>query len=619
MFTNLNELKNIVRIEDVVSKFVKLKKESGGFIGLCPFHNEKTPSFHTKTKENFFKCFGCGKSGSAIDFIMLKENLGFVEAVLKVAQIINFEMEYESKEIIAPIPRLTKLSKEFLENFENVRKISNNTLLQFNVTEAIEWMPKAKADIKVICFNYMRDGEIVNIKFRGKNKDMKMSKGAELIFYNIDAIRDKDECVIVEGEIDCLSMHEAGIYNSVSVPNGANSTRCIDNCYEFFLKKEKIIIATDNDDAGRKLRDELMFRFGVDRCYFVEFPDDCKDANDVLVKHGKDELKRIVENAVQIPIEGLVSDNERRDRMFDLYENGMPKGTPCGIYGFDDYLRFQGGLVTTITAAPSAGKSEFLDYVVTGLAIKEGWRFGVFSFENQPIELHDAKWAEKIVGKAFGFRKDPNNRISKKSLEAVSNEIFDKFKVFEVSKIDKTIDGVLKKAEEVVHKYGIKGLLIDPYNKLNHVIPAGMNETNYINVVMTKLTDFAKKFNIHVFLVVHPTKQYPVNGVMPKVTLYSAAGSANFYNQTDNGFTMMRNRETGIVEVSIEKVRFSEQGKEGWVAFTFNTMTRQYVFNQAKDPITYEKEKIAEQATLGYEENNDADYSVVGFDETPPF
>lgn len=618
MFTNLNELKNSVKVEDVVGNYVKLKKNSGGYIGLCPFHNEKTPSFNTKTKGNFFKCFGCGKSGSAIDFIMLHDNLSFVDSVLKVANIINFEMEYESKEIVTPLPRLTKLSKEFLDNFENVRKISNNTLLQFNVTEAIEWMPKAKAEIKVICFNYMRDGEIVNIKFRGKNKDMKMSKGAELIFYNIDAIRDTDECLVVEGEIDCLSMHEAGIYNSVSVPNGANSTKCIDNCYEHFLKKKKIIIATDNDDAGRKLRDELMFRFGVDRCYFVEFPDDCKDANDVLVKHGKEELKRIVENAVQIPIEGLVSDKERRDRMFDLYDNGMPKGTPCGIYGFDDYLRFQGGLVTTITAPPSSGKSEFLDYIISGLAVKEQWRFGVFSFENQPIELHDAKWAEKIVGKAFAFRKDPSNRISRQALEAVSNEIFDKFKVIEVTKVDKSIDGVLAKAEELVNKYGIKGLLIDPYNKMLHNVPAGMTETNYINLVMTKITDFAKKYNIHVFLIVHPTKPQGTNGGTPqRVTLYSASGSANFYNQTDNGFTLMRNRDTGIVDVHIEKVRFSEQGKEGCVSFTFNTLTRQYVFHTSSHPILNETNQTSNlQALLEYDKTDDG-YSTVIDNETP--
>ena len=595
MFNNLEQLKNTVRIEDVVGKYVKLKKSSAGYVGLCPFHNEKTPSFNTRKDKNTFKCFGCGKGGNAIDFVSLHDNLGFVDAVKKVAEICNFTLEEDSKEIIKPVHRLEKLSKEFLDNFENVRKISNNTLLRFGITEAIEWMPKAKKEIKVVCFNYLRNGELINIKFRGKNKDMKLAKDAELIFYNLDAIQETEDCVIVEGEIDCLSLHEAGIYNCVSVPNGANSNlKYVDNCYEYFINKKKIVIATDNDEAGRKLRDELMFRFGVDRCYMVDFPEDCKDSNDVLVKHGKEVLKKSIENATQIPIEGLTAYNERKNRLLDLYDNGIPSGTPCGIYGFDEYLRFQGGLVTMITAPPSSGKSEFLDYIISSLAVRENWRFGVFSFENQPTELHDAKIAEKIIGKAFGFRKDRNNRIDKESLNLVINELDDKFKTVDTSKVDISLDGILAKSEELVNKYGIKGLVIDPYNKILHSIPSGMTETNYVNLFMTKITGFAKRFNVHIFLVVHPTKpqntSVSTEGKPQRVTLYSASGSANFYNQTDNGFVLTRDRQTGIVDVYIEKVRFSEQGREGWVSFTFDTMTRQYIFAGSKDPIAVQEQ-----------------------------
>jgi len=591
MFTNLNELKQKISIEDVIGRYIKLKKQGANLLGICPFHNEKTPSFNVQKNKNRFKCFGCGKSGDAIDFVALKENFGFVDAVKSVASIMNFELEGESKAIVIPQPRLEKLSKEFIDNFENVRKVSNNTLLRFNVTEAIEWMPKAQKEIKVVCFNYMRDGEVVNIKFRGKNKDMKLAKDAELIFYNLDAIKDEKECVIVEGEIDAMSMYEAGIYNCVSVPNGANTNlKYIDNCYEHFLNKEKIIIATDNDEAGRKLRDELMFRFGIDRCWVVDFenlPIRCKDANDVLINFGAEKLKEIVSLATQVPIEGLIAENERKNRLFDLYENGIPSGTPAGIQGFDNYIRFQGGLVTLITAPPSSGKSEFLDFVAAGLAVRENWRFGVLSFENQPTELHDAKIAEKIIGKAFGFRKDKLNRISREQLEMASNELFDKFKIIDTSKIDITLDGILKKLEELVNKYGIKGVIIDPYNKILHTMPSGMTETNYVNHFMTKITAFAKRFNVHIFLVVHPTKPQggSSNGVKPqRLSLYNASGSANFYNQTDNGWVIIRNKETKLVDVYIDKIRFSEQGREGWVSFTFDTMTRQYNFNSCSEP-----------------------------------
>jgi twinkle protein len=616
MFSNLEQLKNTVRIEDIVGKYVKLKKSSTGYVGLCPFHNEKTPSFNTRKDKNSFKCFGCGKGGNAIDFVSLHDNLGFVDAVKRVAELSNFTLEEDSKEILKPIHRLEKLSKEFLENFENVRKISNNTLLRFGVTEGLEWMPKAKKEIKVVCFNYLRNGELINIKFRGKNKDMKLAKDAELIFYNLDAIQETEDCVIVEGEVDCLSLYEAGIYNCVSVPNGANSNlKYIDNCYEYFINKKKIVIATDNDEAGRKLRDELMFRFGVDRCYMVDLPEDCKDSNDVLVKHGKDALKKVIENATQIPIEGLTAYNERKNRLLDLYENGIPSGTPCGIYGFDEYLRFQGGLVTMITAPPSSGKSEFLDYIISSLAVRENWRFGVFSFENQPTELHDAKIAEKIVGKAFGFRKDKNNRIDRESLNLVIDELDDKFKTIDTNKIDITLDGILLKSEELVNKYGIKGLVLDPYNKILHQIPNGVTETNYVNFFMTKITSFAKKFNVHIFLVVHPTKpqnsQTLQEGKTQKVTLYSASGSANFYNQTDNGFVLTRDRQTGIVDVHIEKVRFSEQGKEGWISFTFDTMTRQYVFAGSKYPIQAQEQPLPQYIT--------SSTPMFEFDDQQPF
>lgn len=611
MFTNLNELKQKVSIEDIVGRYVKLKKTSGGGIGLCPFHNEKTPSFNVHKIKNTFKCFGCGKGGNAIDFISLHENIGFLDSVRKIADMIGFTLENDNKDIVKPVPRLEKLSPEFLKNFEEVRKISNNTLLRFNVTEAIEWMPKAKKETKVICFNYMRGGEIINIKFRGANKDMKLAKDAELIFYNLDAIEDTIDCVIVEGEIDCLSMYEAGVHNCVSVPNGANSNlKYIDNSYEYFLKKEKIILATDNDEAGTNLKNELIARFGNDKCYLVDFPDDCKDANDVLIKYGKEKLKEIVENAKPIPVEGLIDNKEREVRLFELYENGIPRGTPAGIMGLDDYIRFQTGLVTIITGSPSSGKSEFLDNISANLAIRENWRFGVFSFENQPTELHDAKIAEKIAGRSFAYRKDILNRIDKSTLKIVKNELFDKFKLVDRTKIDSSFDGILKKSEELVFKYGVKGIIIDPYNKIIHDIPHGMTETNYINNFMTRLTGFAQKFNVHIFLVAHPTKLQR-DKATKKVeipNLYSIAGSANFYNQTDNGIVVHRDRETGLVDVYIEKIRFSEQGQEGFVSFTFDTLTRQYTYSSSSRPVFY-----VNQQPLGGSNNSELDF------ETQPF
>lgn len=600
MFTNLNDLKDRISIVDVVSHFIKLKKSGSNFEACCPFHNEKTPSFKVHKSKNTWRCFGgCQTSGDAIDFVVRFRNCSFIQAVEEIAGIYNFALEKESKEIVRPIPRVEKISKEFIDNFEKKRKISNNTLLRFGISEGFEWMPKAKKEVKVICFNYVKDGELVNIKFRGANKDMKLAKDAELVFYNLDSIVDTEECCIVEGEIDCLSLYEAGIHYGISTPNGANTNfKYIDNCYDYFLNKNKIIIAVDADEPGRKLKEELINRFGRERCLIAEFPTDCKDANDVLVKHGKEVLKRCIEEAKQINIAGIVPYNERRDALFSLYKNGVPIGTAAGIFGLDDYIRFQGGLVTVITGAPSSGKSEFLDYIISSLAINENWRFGVFSFENQPTYLHDQKIAEKIVGKAFSFRKDFSHRISEHELELIFDTLDDRFKTIDKTQADISIDGILEKSKELIYRYGIKGIVIDPFNKVQHKT-SNMYDPSYINEFMNKVTNFAVSWNIHIFLVAHPSKllKDKQTGKIEVPNLYSISGGANFYNQMDNGIVINRDRQTNIVDVIIGKMRFHEQGKEGFVSFIFNTFTRQYSFHTSSEPIV-PKQKVEYKQTF---------------------
>lgn len=619
MFTNLSELKEKISIVDVVGHYIKLKKAGNTYEACCPFHNEKSPSFKIHKLKNSFKCFGCGLSGSSIDFVMRHLNNSFIQAVEEIAAIYNFNLERESKEIQKPKPRLEKISKEFIDNFENKRKISNNTLLRFGISEGFEYMPKAKKEVKVLCFNYTKYGELVNIKFRGANKDMKLSKDAELVFYNIDSVINEEECCICEGEIDCLSLHEAGIFYSISTPNGANTNfRYIDNCYEFFVNKKRIVIAVDNDEPGRKLKEELVNRFGKERCFIAEFPPDCKDANDVLVKHGKDILNKCIVDAKAINIAGIVPSNERRDALFNLYKNGVPTGTPSGIFGLDHYIRFQLGLVTVITGSPSSGKSEFLDYITSSLAVNEGWRFAVFSFENQPTYLHDQKIAEKMVGKAFAFRKDKSQRISEQELELVFETLDDRFKTIDKTQADGSIDGILEKAKELIYRYGIKGLVIDPFNKILHKC-SNMYDPSYINEFMSKVTNFSVLWNIHIFLVAHPSKllKDKLTGKIEVPSLYSISGGANFYNQMDNGIIINRDRVTNIVDVIIGKMRFNEQGKEGFVSYSFNTFTRQYSYHTSSDPISANEHKGYKQTFID-NITNDNDYlNSLGESEMP--
>ena len=114
-----------------------------------------------------------------------------------------------------------------------------------------------------------------------------ISHRTELIFYNLDAVKDEKVVYVVEGEIDALSLHEAGVYNVVSVPNGASKgnqkLEYLDNCWKYFEDKERIVLFTDGDEAGYALREELGRRLGFERCVKVNYPEGCKDANEILI------------------------------------------------------------------------------------------------------------------------------------------------------------------------------------------------------------------------------------------------------------------------------------------------------------------------------------------------
>lgn len=570
-----------MEITEVVQNFLKLKKHGVNLTGNCPFHQEKTPSFTVSKEKQIFKCFGCGRSGDAITFLIDHEKISYLDAIKWLANKYNIELEeYQKKEFVKPVPRLEKLSSKALQFFEQDRQISNNTLLRFNITEATEWMPQLNQESIVICFNYYRKEELINIKFRGPKKSFKLAKDAELIFYNLDAIEELNEVIIVEGEIDCLTMHECGIYNAVSVPNGAakgnQKLEYLDNCFQHFTDKTKIILAVDNDGPGQNLRNELARRLGHERCYQVKYPDGCKDANDVLRQYGKEAVQQMIAGAIEWPIEGIVGMDEMYPAVKEYFETGYPKGFRAHIPDFDDYLTFYPGQLTVVTGIPGSGKSEFIDYLMASLTRFHGWNWGVCSFECPP-EIHVTKLAEKFTNRSFAFRKDPNHRMTVQQFEYAIGMIDKYFHFVNLSIVDVTMEGLIKKAEEMVLRYGIQGFLFDPWNCIEHK-SGEQSETKYTLACLNMLINFLDKYQVHGFLVAHPTKlmKDKRTGKYEIPTLYNISGSAHFFNRTHNGISVYRDFQTNIVDVYVQKVKWSWLGKLGFASFYYDTMTRQY-------------------------------------------
>jgi twinkle protein len=231
----------------------------------------------------------------------------------------------------------------------------------------------------------------------------------------------------------------------------------------------------------------------------------------------------------------------------------------------------------------NSGKSEFTDYMMTELSRKYKFLWAISSFENQPVSLHATKIMQKYVGKAFDFRKDAENRMTRSEFDDAFNFTANNFIFIDIETADITIDGLLEKFTELVVRRGINGVLIDPWNRIESKKQRGQNEGEYINDCLTKIKNFAKKNNVHVFLIAHPTKMPKVNGRFEVPNMYSISGSANFYNQTDNGITVYRDLDDSV-SVFIQKIRFDWLGKIGECRFLFDKYKRRYIPDGEPEP-----------------------------------
>lgn len=464
----------------------------------------------------------------------------------------------------------TNLSDKVVKYFES-RMISQKTLIAMNVYSAMEYMPQFKQEEETICFPFFRDGKLVNIKFRGPSKSFKLVSNAELIWYNFDCILKSNEIIICEGEIDALTFIENGFENVISVPNGAKSkSEYLDTSISALDHIEKIYLATDVDGPGIELKEELIRRLGAERCYSVNFKG-CKDANEFYKNYGGYEFKDLLKQAKPIPVEGNICIQDFYEDILDLYENGIQGGAKIGNIEIDQFCTWELGRLCTVTGIPSSGKSEFVDYIIARLNLKFGWKAAYFTPENYPLKYHYAKLHEKFSGSVF--RKDQDST----DFEGIHEHIRDNF-FYILNEKDMTLDSVMKSAKSYVKQKGIKILVIDPYNKLDHQSKKGESETQYISRFLDVLVNFARFNNVLVFLVAHPVKT--PNNEIP--TLYSISGSANFYNKTDYGLTVHRDRDliSGVMQDSVQvhwqKIKFKHLGKQGVSVLEYNKVNGRF-------------------------------------------
>ena len=464
------------------------------------------------------------------------------------------------------------------------RCIPQSVIAELRITEQEEFMPQFGAKERCVCFNYFEGGQLVNTKFRSGKKHFKMVQGAELIPYNIDSLIGQTSCIIHEGELDAASSIAAGFKGVISVPAGANSNLSwLDRFMEtHFEDLEEIIIAVDTDSAGIRLRDELVNRLGAERCRVVAYGLDCKDANEHLVKYGLESLRIAIEQAVEVPLEGIFTAADLHGDLRALFDNGFGPGAETGWEEMDKICTYERRRNIIVTGTPGAGKSEWVDELVLRLCLRHQWKIGFFSPENIPIVYHLRKLIEKLTGHRF-----QNGCGMTEGLLARSEEFLAE-NVSHISlKGNATPDRVLAKARELVVRRGCRIFVFDPLNRFDHEPAPGQTETQYISNLLNKFMEFATQYNCLLILVAHPRKmnRNPTTGATPRVEMYDINGSADFYNKADYGIVVERDKEIGITRVYVDKVKFKHLGVGGVATFVYDPVNGRYLpCEESHDP-----------------------------------
>ena len=465
------------------------------------------------------------------------------------------EREYVKPEI----KKVDLVVDKTLEWFKT-RGITKDTLDELKVTTGQEFMPQTGKPENTIQFNYYVGGQLTNIKYRDARKNFKLYKGAEKVFYNINSIVGFDTCVITEGEMDVLALHEAGITNAISVPNGAtlnsNNLDYLDNCIDYFEDKEKVILAVDNDEPGQALQQELIRRLGAEVCFMASF-EDCKDANEYLIKYGKEQLRNKINDARPVPLENVKTFKDIEDEITDFVKNGFKPGYQIGLPNFDDIFSTYTGQFITVTGIPSSGKSDFVDQMVVGYNQKYQWKTAFASPENAPTYLH----AHKLMRKIWQGMPTRNDIHSDK-WNQIAEHCNDNF--FHIDMERYTLESVLRKGAELVKRKGIKCLVIDPFNKIRDVDCKTEDVNRYTMEYLTKIEMFCKKYDVLVFIVAHPTKMYrDKDGKIEEPTMYNIKGGGEWYDASYHGILVHRDYEAKTVKAKVLKVKFQNLGENG--------------------------------------------------------
>lgn len=525
------------RAADIIASGMSIAKWNQKELkGCCPFHSEKTPSFIWDHKHNCFKCFGCGKTLDIVEYYMDYKRMNFIEAIKELFKETNTKYDFEdlnvrnrknkeNKPYIYP-EAVENNSVEEIKDYLALRCISKETLLKCGI----------KQNKGNIVFEYKNEnGVLLLVKYRPARKVVKpdiktwAQKGKDTapVLFGMDKIDTTKPLLICEGEIDRLSCIEAGFNNTVSVPFGAGNYSWIEYNWEWLEQFNQIIVWSDNDEAGQKMKDEIIPRLGEYRCKIVKGKRN--DINLQLYADGKESIMKSISNAKEVPIKDIVSMEDVGE--FDI--NKVPK-IRSGYTQLDKYISgFVIPSVNVITGVNSSGKSTLINQMCVCEPLEQGYKTFIISAELPSRQLKS--WIEfPMAGpeniKEFdnGPNKPKGYYVDKKIKYEMSKWYKNKIFFYENKDDDYSKTAIFKKMEEMVRKYGIKNILID--NLMMIDLECNSYELNkHQKEFVLNLKRFTKRFNCVIHLIAHPRKLDAIR----RLSKLDVCGSGDITNLAD--------------------------------------------------------------------------------------
>jgi twinkle protein len=294
----------------------------------------------------------------------------------------------------------------------------------------------------------------------------------------------------------------------------------------------------------------------------------------------KDTLDLIYHEA-RIHVNGLVrgkiiSPGSIGDRVSAFYDHGYDAGFEIEDWReFSDHYKIAKGEFTSVNGVPSHGKSSFVDAISVYMAMYHNWRFAVYSPENYPFETHIEKLASLYLGKPF--HRGISERMTVAELSQAMTWIDNHFVFVDPDEENISLESVLALCSGEMEKQKIDGVIIDPWNELEFNRPMNISETDYLGKCLSKVRRYARRKNVALWVVAHPTKMpKKENGegyLVP--TPYDLAGSAHWYNKSDNCLCVYRNPDN-TVDVHIQKIKFKHRGTIGVAKFSYDRPSGRY-------------------------------------------